>query len=217
MQNTTCHFCSDKLKPSPSPEARCEHHWSAYFDYGATKKKSCTKCGYLSNELWESSNSPEARVDGETSDGYHTFNELYEHRVLLWINLCLTAPIQCYVVEEHYAGLFLLGMATANGQISYHCPNKYLDLVKNIKREQPEFDGHTSKQVIERLLAKATQEKSCEARVDWKKVDEKIDSAVEFYFEDCSCEQGHCCNSCNLKMELSKIFKAAFEKGREAR
>lgn len=92
------------------------------------------------------------RIDGETSDGYHTFNELYEHRVLLWINLCLLQhPNICYLVENHFDGWFLLGVQTPVGQLSYHCPNKYLDLCKSIPRVHPEFDGHTSQDVIDRL------------------------------------------------------------------
>lgn len=91
-------------------------------------------------------------INGETSDGYHTFNELYDHRVLLWINLCLLQhPDMTYLVENHYDGWFLLGCETPQGQISYHCPNKYLGLVSGIKRRHPEFDGHTSKDVISRL------------------------------------------------------------------
>ena len=58
-----------------------------------------------------------------------------------------------------------------------------------------------------------------EARVDWEKVDEKIDAAVEFYFEDCCCEEGKCCKSCALKIELSNLMKSvyaeAYKKGRE--
>lgn len=99
-------------------------------------------------------------VIGETSDGFHAFNELYEHRVLLWINLCLTQKDKCYVVENHYDGWFLLGMETEDGQISYHCPNKHLDFVSQIKRHHPDFDGHTSKQVIERLIAAALRKKA---------------------------------------------------------
>lgn len=93
------------------------------------------------------------KVNGETSDGYHTFNELYEHRVLLWINLCLLQhPKMCYVVENHYDGWFLLGVQTPQGQLSYHCPNKYLYLCKIFPRLQPEWDGHSSDDVIKRLL-----------------------------------------------------------------
>lgn len=94
-------------------------------------------------------------INGETSDGYHTFNELYEHRVLLWINLCLLLPKYSYVIEEHFEGWFLLGMETEYGQISYHCPNKYLELINGITRRSPEFDGHKSQDVIERLTLKA--------------------------------------------------------------
>jgi len=90
-------------------------------------------------------------IDGNTSDGYHTFNELYDHRCLLWINYCLTNPDKTYLVEEHFAGWFLLGKETVQGQISYHCPNKYLHLLKNIERRHPEFDGHTSNIVLVRL------------------------------------------------------------------
>ncbi len=93
----------------------------------------------------------ERKGDGETSDGYHTFNELYEHRVLLWINLCLITPSDCYVAEDHYEGWFLLGAETSIGQVSYHCPNKYIDFVQNIKRKSVKFDGHTPSDVIERL------------------------------------------------------------------
>ena len=43
-------------------------------------------------------------------------------------------------------------METPVGQISYHCPNKYLHLLPNIKRvKEHDFDGHTSKDVVERL------------------------------------------------------------------
>lgn len=30
--------------------------------------------------------------NNDISDGYHTFDELYEHRVLLYLNLCLHNP-----------------------------------------------------------------------------------------------------------------------------
>ena len=91
------------------------------------------------------------KIDGNTSDGYHTFNELYNHRCLLWINYCLQDTKGCYLVENHFDGWFLLGKETTQGQISYHCPNKYIHLVTNIERRNPEFDGHTSNIVLVRL------------------------------------------------------------------
>lgn len=98
-----------------------------------------------------------AEVNGKTSDGYHTFDELYDHRCLLWINLCLGSPEKCYLVKEHYEGWFLLGMETVDGQVSYHCPNKYLSYVEHITERHPEFDGHNSEIVIERLKRLAIQ------------------------------------------------------------
>jgi len=91
--------------------------------------------------------------DGNISDGYHTFNELYDHRCLLWINLILLQhPKMCYLVEEHFKGWFLLGIETPKGQLSYHIPNKYLNLCAKIERRQPEYDGHTSYDVCKRLI-----------------------------------------------------------------
>lgn len=88
----------------------------------------------------------------EISDGYHTFNELYDHRNLLWINFILLQKPECrYLVEDHYDGWFLLGFETEDGQLSYHCPNKFLYLCNNIQRRHPKFDGHTSKDVVIRL------------------------------------------------------------------
>ena len=90
----------------------------------------------------------------QISDGYHTFDELYDHRCLLWINLCLILPGLCGLIEDHFDGWFLLYMDNGSEQISYHCPNKYLYLVKGkiqISKEY-EYDGHTSQDVIERLI-----------------------------------------------------------------
>lgn len=95
------------------------------------------------------------KVAGETSDGYHTFNELYDHRVLLYINLCLVFPEQCYWKND-FEGWFLLVWQSPVGQISYHCPEKYLELIKTKIRENPDnhvWDGHKSADVINRLLA----------------------------------------------------------------
>jgi len=91
------------------------------------------------------------KVTGETSDGYHTFNELYHHRCLLWINLCQMISDKCYLVKEHFEGWFLLGAETPNGQISYHCPNKFLPLVENIAEKKVEYDGHTPNDTLKRL------------------------------------------------------------------
>jgi hypothetical protein len=125
-------------------------------------------------------------------------------------------------------------------EINMKCPNCNTSLIRLSERSEPEgirhdayckkcnktFEVHKSGLMEKKIYhTDPCTWKDCpicspspKARVDWENLDEQIDLAVDFWFEDCSCEQGQCCNSCNLKMELSKIFKsAAFEKGREAR
>ncbi len=100
-------------------------------------------------------------VNGDISDGYHTFGELYDHRCLLFIALCLHAlGMAPYWVEEHCPGwdLLVANLLLKNGertQISYHVPSKYRHLYQSsIARCLPEdhkFDGHTSEDVLKRL------------------------------------------------------------------
>lgn len=88
---------------------------------------------------------------GKISDGYHTFDELYEHRCLLFINLCLVHRAHAYW-RPHYLGWPLIGLETQFGQITYHVPERLLPLFKEKIREGgPEWDGHTSQDVVERL------------------------------------------------------------------
>ena len=101
-------------------------------------------------------------VGGDMSDGYHTFDELYEHRCLLWINLLLSdgCPGQARWCKDHFKGWDLLACygPTNEFQMSYHVPMKYRHLyepyIKEVTKEYVEsvFDGHTSKDVAERLL-----------------------------------------------------------------
>lgn len=94
-------------------------------------------------------------VGDDLSDGYHTFDELYEHRCLLFINLCLELRHDAYW-RPHYEGWPLLGLRTNVGQITYHVPERFLPLFEGkIERGGPAWDGHTSADVIERLQALA--------------------------------------------------------------
>jgi len=99
------------------------------------------------------------------SDGYHTFEELYEHRCLLFINLCLAYPNASYW-RPHYEGWPLLGLYLLPiGQITYHVPEKFLPLFKDkIRKGGPEWDGHTSEDVIGRLKRFAEQPRSDEGK-----------------------------------------------------
>ncbi len=94
---------------------------------------------------------------GEVSDGYHTFNELYEHRFLLFIHTAIAQPgafkTKFNDTKETWDGWFILGINTSHGQITYHLPEKYWDLATVPEVEfNAEYDGHDSEDVLERLL-----------------------------------------------------------------
>ena len=104
-----------------------------------------------------------SKVTGETSDGYHTFNELYEFRKLY--NAALFNELTKYVgtnVHKSYkhsdgelcfgGGWFIVTAYLKGKQISNHYENKDWTLFKCPDREMAdEWDGHTPKDVVERL------------------------------------------------------------------
>jgi len=99
------------------------------------------------------------------SDGYHTFGELYDHRITLFIAFCNTLyrldpeedslPWKSKVHSDGsvWDGWFIAGIGTVKGkQITYHLPeNKWADLRVVAYDKAPEWDGHTPQDVLERL------------------------------------------------------------------
>lgn len=103
---------------------------------------------------------------GHISDGYHTFNELYEFRKVF--NAALFnewAKQNKYFVHKsirHHdgelcfgGGWFIVVALLASGQISNHYEEKdwHLFEVRAVEKAQFEFDGHTGKDVLERLTS----------------------------------------------------------------
>ena len=129
-----------------------------------TPRKHSKKCAWLNN-----------RCD---CDEYHTFGELYEHRLTLFIQLCrfmLKDSETAYKYEEprdiyyrngciwrsqlhsdgtSFNGWFVMGIRTDLGkQITYHIPiDRWdeTDFAQTLEKA-PEFDGHTSDDVLVRL------------------------------------------------------------------
>jgi len=96
---------------------------------------------------------------GEVSDGYHTFNELYRHRYALFGALCRKYSLLSWKSKKQsdggsIQGYFLAGIDLPVGQVSYHIPLAYW---KEFPAEEvavpPDFDGHTSEDVVDRLLS----------------------------------------------------------------
>ena len=105
------------------------------------------------------------KVDtNKISDGYHTFEQLYDHRIALWIAFC--REVDWYVgftavwkSKAHsdgstWDGWFILGMEKEKGkQMTYHLPIKYWKECSQFKtlKKAPKWDGHTPEDVIKRL------------------------------------------------------------------
>ena len=97
-------------------------------------------------------------IDGNTSDGYHTFNELYHHRAVLFSVIVENFAARAWKSKLHadgtmYDGMFIVGIETPDGQATYHYDiDPYWDLFrcKEVDRA-PEWDGHTPDQAIERI------------------------------------------------------------------
>lgn len=115
-------------------------------------------------------------ITGETSDGFHTFNELYRHRMLLTAALFsewseaeenrgrASLPWEPQDVHKSMlhsdgevpfgGGWFIVVAQLPAGQISYHYELKHWDLFKIPERVRAaDFDGHTAQDVCDRLEA----------------------------------------------------------------
>ena len=97
-------------------------------------------------------------INGDTSDGYHTFNELYHHRAILFSVIVKAFSDKAWKSLRHhdgtmYDGMFIVGIDTPEGQATYHYDiDPYWDMFECRELERaPEWDGHTPAQAIERI------------------------------------------------------------------
>lgn len=103
------------------------------------------------------------RLDmGNVSDGYHTFNELYDHRCTLFLALMKQRPEWSWISTKHedgtlWDGWFIAGMKLPTGDTTYHLPTRMWSLACEtgaaILETGMHWDGHTPAQVVERIQA----------------------------------------------------------------
>lgn len=96
---------------------------------------------------------------GKISDGYHTFDELYYHRMILFLALQKAYIDKAWKSKLHHDGTmydnyFIVGLETSEGQYSYHYHMMYWELFEEIKEieKAPEWDGHKPEDIT-RLLS----------------------------------------------------------------
>lgn len=99
-------------------------------------------------------------VGNDMSDGYHTFDELYEHRILLYLLWLVEEKgggqnRDVYWVKDHFPDWDLVATNVGTQQISYHVPISYRDVLQKhfVQRDTLDhvWDGHTSADVADRM------------------------------------------------------------------
>jgi len=99
----------------------------------------------------------EVETKGEISDGYHTFDELYFHRMMLFAVICNQNKEKAWKSKLHHDGTmyenyFIVGVTTKKGDYTYHYHLDSWSLF-NVKEldKAPEWDGHRPEDIT-RLL-----------------------------------------------------------------
>ena len=93
------------------------------------------------------------------SDKWHTFEELYYHRMILFKKKKKAHKDKAWKSKQHHDGTmfeddFIVGIETPEGQYSYHYNLKYWELFEEIDEleKAPEWDGHKPEDIT-RLLS----------------------------------------------------------------
>jgi len=88
---------------------------------------------------------------GQVSDGFHTFDELYYHRMMLFAVICNTYKNKAWKSWKHedntmYDDYFIVGITTPKGDYSYHYHKDHWSKF-NVKEldNAPKWDGHQPK------------------------------------------------------------------------
>ena len=103
---------------------------------------------------------PETGI-GDLSDGYHTFNGLYEQRMILFAALVKAYRDKAWKSYRHEdgeycfgGGWFIVGIDTPEGSYTYHYENQYWDMFdcEDLPRAK-HWDGHTEEDAETRLMS----------------------------------------------------------------
>ncbi len=98
---------------------------------------------------------------GDVSDGFHTFNGLYEQRMILFAALVKAYKDKAWKSYRHEdgeycfgGGWFIVGIDTPEGSYTYHYKNKYWDMFDCVDLPRAKhWDGHTEEDAETRLMS----------------------------------------------------------------
>lgn len=148
---------------------------------------------------------------GDFSDGYHSFNELYHHRAVLFSVICNTYPEKAWKSKLHdtgdmYDGMFIVGIETEQGQATYHYDiEPYWDMFKVKELDKaPKWDGHTPSDAIERIGGLSCEGYRKQSVGEWK----LGESGCMYFCSECNyaahpreVDEWSYCPNCGAKMK----------------
>lgn len=157
---------------------------------------------------------PESGI-GDLSDGYHTFNELYHHRAILFSVICNLFPNKAWKSKLHdtgdmYEGMFIVGIETPKGQATYHYDlEPYWDIFKVKELDKaPKWDGHTPEEAIERIATLSTADVVEVKHGEWLEIDDEIliQNVKHLKCSECGVwrfgsQKSSYCSRCGAKMD----------------
>lgn len=97
------------------------------------------------------------KITEDTSDGWHTFKDLYHHRALLFSVIVSNYRDLCWKSKRHHDGKlldwnFIVGIDTPWGQASYHYGMDYWDLFDcKVLERAPYYDGYSANESVARI------------------------------------------------------------------
>jgi hypothetical protein len=116
---------------------------------------------------------------GEVSDGYHTFNQLYHQRAILFATIVNQNKNISWKSYKHSDGKycfdsngewFIVGIDTPEGSYTYHYKKEYWDYFDCKELDcGKEWDGHTEEDVTRLLSLEEYTLDQLEAEIDWEK------------------------------------------------
>ena len=127
--------------------------------YTSSEQKYCEQCAaehrQLAEWLKELKETKEMIESGDLSDGYHTFNQLYHQRAMLFATIVNQNSDKAWKTHKHEdgepcfgGGWFLVTIDTPQGAYGYHYEDKYWDIFKCKELEKAKhWDGYTEEDV----------------------------------------------------------------------
>jgi len=109
---------------------------------------------------------PKMFAPGDTSDGWHSLDDLYRHRTILFASLCnyveeiegdFTFKSWHHFDGTMYDGMFIAGIWSQKGWVTYHCEAEFWDYFDVPElANAPEWDGSTPEDGLHRLCDEFT-------------------------------------------------------------